>query len=785
MMPVPSDSEIVPYGPPSGLRRADEQDQVSTGDGSAMNPRVVNQILSNVQVVSADVNVVAGDFIQVHHHHYHRDAERSVVPSILGRVPNFRKIQIATLGQATPGTGDWICAWKEWCIWLASDGYIRILWGSGMPGAGKTVLASLAINAAEAHAKRSETPVSVGFLYIRYSDHTRTTVRDLLEVLVKQTLERHPASLPLFDEVYARHIRENTEPSEKEILGLLKRFTSELTMTTFYFLDALDEAPAKVQADLLESLTSLNVRLFITSRPLKPLQARFPDAHHFPIVAQDSDLDVHIGKEMSRSMELQAIIATASPGLEGRITVAIKKKCSGMFLHAFLQMQALQECTNRQELNETLEGFPEKIADVYTQTWERITNQADGKVALATKALVWVLYAMRSLTVDELRHAVATCPDAHRVELGRLAPVETLISVCCGLLVLEQETSIVRLVHYTAKPVLRKLVLQPIPEPHALLSAVCMARLRDSGFQRSALASAEELDAALNSTPLLLYAYHAWAIHGRESIHEDVAKSLLLDFVQGCQGFPILPRKYAKLDRFSPLHVAAFFDLPLSMAGPSHLQNPNIVSQEEGLTPLHLACMQNSQLAVKELLSLPRILVNAPDKSGSTALIWASWASGQGDETIVELLLSHPQIKVNHASNSGTTALHHAAQPGCTGTAKVLLSHPKIKVNRPNSDGMTPFMTACTSMNTETVKLFLAHRKLDVNAVDRHGSTALIWMMFRADTIHIDMAKALLAHPKVNVNHRDKAGKTAYDWACRRQRGDLIDLLVAHPKIRR
>ncbi|KAH6911265.1 hypothetical protein BKA70DRAFT_1099898, partial [Coprinopsis sp. MPI-PUGE-AT-0042] len=243
-----------------------------------------------------------------------------------------------------------------------------------------------------------------------------------------------------------RHIREKTEPSEKEVLGLLKRFTSELTTTTFYFLDALDEAPANVQLDLLDRLTSLNVKLFITSRPLKPLQARFPEAHHFPIVAQESDLDVHIGREMLRSMDLQAIIATASPGLEGRITVAIKKKCSGMFLHAFLQMQALQECTNRKELNETLEGFPEKIADVYIQTWGRITNQADGKVALATKALVWVLYATRSLTVDELQHAVATCPDTHRVELGRLAPVETLVSVCCGLLVLEQATATIRLV---------------------------------------------------------------------------------------------------------------------------------------------------------------------------------------------------------------------------------------------------------------------------------------------------------------------------------------------------
>jgi hypothetical protein len=189
---------------------------------------------------------------------------------------------------------------------------------------------SLAIQAAEHHAERSETPVSVGYLYIRYSDHAKVTVRDLLEVLVKQTIERHSASLALFDAVYARHIREKSEPSINEILGLLKRFTSEVTTTTFYFLDALDEAPADVQIGLLESLTSLNVKLFITSRPLKSLQARFPDAHHFPIVAQESDLDIHIGKEMSRSMELQDIIAKASPGLEGRITVAIKKKCSGM-----------------------------------------------------------------------------------------------------------------------------------------------------------------------------------------------------------------------------------------------------------------------------------------------------------------------------------------------------------------------------------------------------------------------------------------------------------------------
>lgn len=44
----------------------------------------------------------------------------------------MRDVHIDTLGKATEGTGDWIYVWKEFAIWLAADGYLRILWGSGM-----------------------------------------------------------------------------------------------------------------------------------------------------------------------------------------------------------------------------------------------------------------------------------------------------------------------------------------------------------------------------------------------------------------------------------------------------------------------------------------------------------------------------------------------------------------------------------------------------------------------------------------------------------------------------
>ncbi|KAH6911286.1 hypothetical protein BKA70DRAFT_56356 [Coprinopsis sp. MPI-PUGE-AT-0042] len=96
---------------------------------------VASQVLSNVQIGTGDVNVVGRDLVQIHNHHvhhYHYAVESPAIPPILGKVPNLRDIHIETLGKATEGTGDWIYVWNEFTIWLASDGYIRILWGSGM-----------------------------------------------------------------------------------------------------------------------------------------------------------------------------------------------------------------------------------------------------------------------------------------------------------------------------------------------------------------------------------------------------------------------------------------------------------------------------------------------------------------------------------------------------------------------------------------------------------------------------------------------------------------------------
>jgi hypothetical protein len=188
---------------------------------------------------------------------------------------------------------------------------------------------SIAINEVEARAAASGGSICVCYVYFRYSDASDLTVRAVLEILVKQTVERHADCIPLAEEAYARHLHEKTEPTETELLQLLQRFARQ-KRGTFYFLDALDEAPDRVQLELVKKLASLDVRLFITSRPLKTVENCVPGVHSFAIAAQDHDLDLHIDQEIEASPDLQSLLQRVGPSLRKEIVTSIKDKCKGM-----------------------------------------------------------------------------------------------------------------------------------------------------------------------------------------------------------------------------------------------------------------------------------------------------------------------------------------------------------------------------------------------------------------------------------------------------------------------
>jgi ankyrin repeat domain-containing protein 50 len=129
--------------------------------------------------------------------------------------------------------------------------------------------------------------------------------------------------------------------------------------------------------------------------------------------------------------------------------LSLSLSCSdipGRFLYAKLQLEALRHCISVQDIEDTLEEFPTDINEIYMNTWERILAQAPKHANLAKLVFLWILHADGEMDIETLRRAVATHPDTHIYETKRLVPVTLLVSVCCGLVLVDETTQLVRLI---------------------------------------------------------------------------------------------------------------------------------------------------------------------------------------------------------------------------------------------------------------------------------------------------------------------------------------------------
>lgn len=151
----------------------------------------------------------------------------------------------------------------------------------------------------------------------------------MLEVLIKQTVERHSQCYALAEQLYDQHLQEDTEPTVAELLDLLAQFTRAIPLT-FYVIEALNEAPNAIQLSLVKNLSSLNIKLFVTSQPLPEVEQSFPDAEMVQITAQDRDLDLLMEQEFQKRKYLPGVMERGGPTLRKDLMATVKSKCDGM-----------------------------------------------------------------------------------------------------------------------------------------------------------------------------------------------------------------------------------------------------------------------------------------------------------------------------------------------------------------------------------------------------------------------------------------------------------------------
>ncbi|KAH6899219.1 hypothetical protein BKA70DRAFT_1198452, partial [Coprinopsis sp. MPI-PUGE-AT-0042] len=535
------------------------------------------------------------------HNYYGRSAVPVDVLDILNSLslPNFRDIQLDTLSKATEGTCIWFTTGEVFLFWIQKG---KILWGIGIPGAGKTVLASIVIRYLERREEKSGGIICVAYVYLRYTKPL--TIRDVLESLVRQLVERHIDLLPIIQDLYAKHKQERTRPTQEDLMVALVEFVKRGKIL-FLVLDALDEMRAEDRPILLRLLISLGAKLFITSRPLEILQQQCPTAQVFNIAASPSDIDLHIKDFLQRSPEVMALLKGTD--LRERIIEIVHRKSGGMFLHAKLQLEALRHCINALDVEETLDVFPSDIEAIYRKTWERILAQGPKHVNLATLILLWITHAHSEMTIDALSHAVATSPDTHTFEPKRVVPEALLLSVCCGLVSVDEKTRLVHLIHYTTRDAILPRILDLYPIPHAILAHVCIISLINGDFQHYRLEVGtrdehRDFRALRGKDTFLTYAHRSWDHHALQCRHSASVMVAVTELVLNCTAFPL--EHQTMFDFGGPLHVAAFYGFEDLIPPGFQLQSLNAQTEIWKWSPLMLAIYRGHLACAKALLSL-------------------------------------------------------------------------------------------------------------------------------------------------------------------------------------
>lgn len=447
----------------------------------------------------------------------------------------------------------------------------------------------------------------------------------------------------------------------------------------------------------------------------------------------------------------------------------------------------------------------------YEDAMDRIGSQRQGEKTLALQTLSWLTHTTKPLRIAQFQQALAVEVDEPELDEENVPCVGDIVSVCAGLVTVDEESDIVRLVHYTTQEYFARTRTHWFPDADASISRACISYLTFQVFDKEPPSTDEEIRELMDYYCLYHYAARNWTHHGREAAKRDEVinpffgsqhqRDLMISAIDKEESFWPSAFRQESLRDVPNLHLVAL--IGVDYAGKYIADRDDLQLKDKyGQTPLVAAVINGNISMVQTLLEL-RVEVDAEDRYAQTPLIVACATYGISDETrgdVVKLLIDN-EADVNHTSKSACTPLVCAVDRNCVEVAQLLIEHgadvdsmlPLIwaarirlmgmvrlllqsgaNIDAQTSDGTTALITAVAPRNFTTDDIFPENGARIVLG-GRNGQTA------KFDESHstFEMVKLLLdSGAKPNVKCHD--GETALSQAAQSRDADIVRLLLAH-----
>ncbi|KAF7328544.1 NACHT and ankyrin domain protein [Mycena venus] len=633
---------------------------------------------------------------------------------------NFFLRQADILQVRQEGTGEWLLADPRFRAWKTASR--RTLWCHGIPGAGKTVLASIVVDHLTTQSKDKN--IGVACLYLNHKEANDQTPSKLLAAIWRQLVYGRDVG-SIAKNLYPEHQEKGTALPLKEVLKVLRSSLEEFSQV-FLVVDAIDEYPDDQRCILLKHLVKLmgpKVNLMLTSRPHIPADPALPNVETLEIRAMPEDIQKYIDVQIDLSPRLPKHMQK-KPQLRENIHKKIIDTVDGMFLLAKLHIESLRTKNSIGAVQEALEELPKSLHDTYDIAMQRIEAQNEDDRRTARSTLIWVANAKRPLEVPEITAALAIKLGSQRLNEDDLIDIETILSVCAGLVVVDQHRKVVRLVHYTTQEYLDSIQAQKFPDAQQEITRTLLTFLTFDGYPDLFWTNYWAKSAHL--PPLVEYSQYCLAHAAGQ--HEGQLTEMIAKFLgQAFQwrGMLVLMRMWDSPpwnyshwpSQPSALWIAAAANL---METAKFLLEPPLLQHSEN--PEIIVASDYGHLQMVKLLIESGADVTATGGShGST--LQAAAARGQA-EMVNYLLGKKPgQEYLNHKGGNYGTALCAACANGNVEVVSALLQA-GAKWNVNGKKFGTPLHVAVLMDNREMVNLLIGDNPIDANCTWKDVGTA-------------------------------------------------------------
>ena len=707
------------------------------------------------------------------------------------------------------------------CTWLLNHGKYKtwlgrrhaLLWIVGKPGAGKSTLMRYALQ----RASHSSDVVASFFFFGRGSDLQKSSC-GLFRSLLHQLLDQTSEMLSDFMQIYKkkRETKQEFEWYETELRQFLEQWilSASRDRSISIYVDALDEAGLEVAQNLIAYLGELVKRL-------GPTRAAFRlcfSCRHYPVLAKKPTLKICVEEENHQDIATyvrQTFMKHqfSDPAEVQELEQEIIEKASHIFQWIVLIIPIIIEADDDgasvRKIRQMIKEIPGELGDLYGHILSRIEDQKR-----AAQLMQWVCFALRPLSLEELRYAMVvditnkfTSLEECRVSVDFAETDEqmkrTVNSLSGGLAetVEYKDRQTVRFIHqsvndYLIERGLRKLdpsfldnvnhylSKSGLPSLDASLSdnLVGLAHFRISRSCVKSVAFEQIWEGAKGiGFPTLQYSEN-WASHAEIVEEQRIVQADLLSLCRWPSGHAIPSWGIASYLGNEPkgrdawtanlLHIASTHGLlsvieAMVKSGKSFDFN----SKCNGQTALSLAVMNGRVAVVQFLIEQDDVQIDLKVDWGQTPL---SSAAARGHESVVRLLIERDDVQINSKDGTDRTPLSWAARRGHEAIVRLLIQRDDIDVTSKDDEGRTPLMWAASYGHEAIVQLLIERDDINIDLKNRWGETLL---SLAATNGHKAIVQ-LLIERGADIDSRDVLGRTPFSEAKTRGHKAVVELLI-------